>query len=288
MRITNLTLQRNLSAGLRGRLAAIGKAASQVSSGHRIQTVSDDPIDASQIMRMNSQLSDIDQFRRNGTFATAKLSTEDVAFSSLKDTLQQAKQLAMSTTASDPNDPTRQAAVSAIRQMRDHVIALGNTRVGDEYIFAGDLSTTQPFNAAGQFVGNTNTRTIPINDGVSIALNHSGQPTFTDAIGALDNLITQLGSGTPDQIQQAVPALEAATQQTLKNQAETGSRLKDIQDTAAQLATSNAALLDRRDAVQNVDPAEAIITLQSEQSALERAYAVVGRVLSTTLTDYLK
>ena len=288
MRITNLMLQNTLTSGLRGRLAAVARAASEVTTGNRIQTVSDGPIDAAQIMRMNSQLADIDQYRRNGTFATATLSVEDTALSSLNDVIQQAKQLAMSTTSSDPNDPDRQAALSAMQQLRQQVISLGNTRVGDQYIFGGDQSTTPPFTAAGAYVGDANTTQIAINDGVSVTINHSGQPLFTDALSALDGAITQLQTGNAAQIQASVPALDAAGQQALGAQSQTGARLQDIQTTGQQLATLSAQLADQRDAVQQVDPATAIVELQGEQSALERAYSVVGRVLQTTLTDYLQ
>jgi flagellar hook-associated protein 3 FlgL len=287
MRITNRMLQQNLTSGLRGRMEALARAARQVTTGRRLNTVSDNPVDASQVMRMDSQLRDIEQYRRNGTFATAKLSTEDVALSSLISVLQKAKSTAISTTSPDPTDPGRQAALSAVQQLKEQVIALGNTRVGDEYVFAGDRSTTAPFLANGNFVGDSNSRQIQINEGVSVSLTHSGQPLFTDALTSLDDLITQLQTGTPDQIQATLTAVGDATQQALRFQAETGARLKDIQETGTRLASLSASLADRRDGIVGVDPAEAIVALQQEQTALERAYAVVGRVMQTTLTDYL-
>ncbi|MFN8587734.1 MAG: flagellar hook-associated protein FlgL [Candidatus Eisenbacteria bacterium] len=283
-----MMLQKSLVSGLRGRMESIARAGAEASTGRRVRTVSDDPVDASQIMRMESQVRDIDQFRRNGTFATTKLSTEDVALSTLRDVMQRAKTLAMSTTSSDPTDPGRLAALASVRQLKEETVALGNTRVGNEYIFGGDRSTTAPFLADGTYVGDGNTRSVSINEGVSVSLNHSGQPLFTDAIASLDALIQQLQTGTSDQVSAAISDLESATQQVMQLQSETGARLKDISDTSAALAKQSAALLDRRDALRDVDPAESIIKAQTEQAALERAYAVVSRVLQSTLTDYLR
>lgn len=288
MRISTMMLQKSLTSGLRGRMESIARAAAEASTGRRVRTVSDDPVDAAQIMRMESQVRDIDQFRRNGTFATTKLSTEDVALSTVRDVLQRAKTLAMSSTSSDPTDAGRLAALASVRQLKEEVVALGNTRVGNEYIFGGDQSQSPPFLADGTYVGDANTRSIAINDGVSMSLNHSGQPLFTDAIASLDNLIQQLQTGTADQVSAAISDIEDATQQVMQMQSETGARLKDIADTSAALAKQSAALLDRRDALRDVDPAEAIIKAQTEQAALERAYAVVSRVLQSTLTDYLR
>ncbi len=288
MRITNLMIQMNLSSGLRGRLTAMSRAAAQANTGQRINTMSDDPVDASQIMRMESQVRDIDQFRRNGTFATTKLSTEDVAISSLRDVLSKAKKLAMTTTASDPNDPLRQAALREAQALRDQIISLGNTKVGNQYIFGGDASTTAPFRPDGSYVGTLTPQTVDINAGVSVAVNHPGQPLFTGAIWAVDELIQDLTTGTPEDISATAAGLDAAQNVALGIQSEVGSRLKDVKDATTMLATQSSALLDRRDALRDVDQATAIVQLQQEQSALERAYSVVGRVLQSTLTDYLK
>ena len=288
MRITNRMLQQNLTSGIHGRTAALARAARQVTTGRKLNTVSDNPVDASQVMRVDSQLRDIEQYRRNGTFATTKLSTEDVALSSLIGVLQQAKKAAMASTSPDPTDPGRQATAASVAQMREQAIALGNTRVGDEYIFGGDRSTTQPFLANGTYVGDAGTRRVSINDGVTVAVNHSGQPLFTDALAALDNLRVQLQTGTPAQIQSAIDDLEDATQLALRNQAETGARLQDIKDTGTRLASLAVSLADRRDGIVGIDPAEAIVQMQQEQTALERAYAVVGRVMQTSLTEYLR
>ncbi len=288
MRITNLMIQKNLMSGLRTRMTAIAKASSEASTGHRVNTVSDDPVDAAEIMRMQAQVGDIQQYQRNGTYATTKLSVEDTAISSLSATLATAKNLAMSTTSADPNDPSRRAALAEAQTLKEQLVALGNTRVGDQYIFGGDYNTAPPFQSNGTYVGNTGTQQVEITSGVSLPMTHAGQPLFTDAISSLNNLIAQLQSGTPDQISASVSSLESATQTALQTQSDVGARMQDVKTAGTQLASQSSALLDRRDALMNVDPAQAIMALQQEQGALAQAYAVIGRVMQASLTDYLK
>jgi len=288
MRITSLMMQMNLKSNLATRMSAIAKASEQASTGLRIETVSDDPVDASQVMSLQAQIADVEQYKRNGTFATTQLSTEDAALSSLRDAIASAKQLAMSTTSADPNDPTRQAALSQALALKDQIVALGNTRVGDQYVFGGDANTTPPFQSDGTYVGNSGAQQVTISDGVSVNVNHPGQPLFTDAITSINGLITQLQSGTPDQIAAATDSLQTADQTALETQSEIGSQLQNIQSTSSNLATQSSQLLDQRDALMNVDPATSLVTLQQQQTALEQAYAVVGRVLQTSLTDYLQ
>lgn len=287
MRITNQMLRQNLLSGLRGRMESLSQAATEAATGRRIQTISDDPVDASQLMRMQAQVRDVVQYRRNGTFAMTRLSTEDIALSTTLKTLQNAKDLVSASVSPDLNDPGRQAALAAVRQYKQQLVALGNTKVGNEYIFGGTRSTTPPFLADGTFVGDSNIRQVTINDGVSVDANHPGSAVFGPAMTALDNLITQLQSGTPEQVQASIADLQDATTSVMTTQAELGVSLKSIQQTGDQLALQQAALLDRRDAIANVDPAEAIVRLQAEQTALERAYSVINRVMSSNLTNYL-
>ncbi len=288
MRITNQMLQRSLTSGLRGRLQALERAAAEAATGRRVRSVSDDPIDASQVMRLEAQARDIEQYRRNGTFATTRLSAEDIALSSVLKSLRDAKDLAATTTSSDPSDPGRVAALAAVRQLKTQLVALGNTRVGNEYLFGGAQSTTPPFQADGTYVGDDTLRQVQIGDGVGLALNHEGGALFGGAMAAIDDLMTALQTGTPDDISATARDLESATQTIMRAQAETGSRLSEIEDSGVRLAKLQSHLLERRDTLVSVDPAEAIVRLQQEQAALERAYATIGRVMQATLTEYLR
>lgn len=288
MRITNQMIQRSLTSGLRGRLQALERAAAEAATGRRVRTVSDDPIDASQVMRLEAQSRDIEQYRRNGTFATTRLSAEDISLSSVLKTLRDAKDLAASTSSNDPNDPQRLAALSAVTQLKAQLVSLGNTRVGNEYLFGGAQTTRPPFQADGTYVGDAASRGVQVGDGVTLTVNHEGGALFGGAMAAIDDLMTALQSGTPADIAATTRDLESATQTVMRAQAETGSRLREIEDNGLRLAKVQSHLLERRDALVSVDPAEAIVRLQQEQAALERAYATIGRVMQATLTEYLR
>jgi len=45
---------------------------------------------------------------------------------------------------------------------------------------------------------------------------------------------------------------------------------------------------NRRSALADVDPAQAVVELQAQQTALQQAYAVTSKVLSLNLLDFLK
>ncbi len=138
------------------------------------------------------------------------------------------------------------------------------------------------------YLGDDNARQIEVDSGSQIVTNHSGGQLFGNALGALQALVQQLGSGTSAAVNGAVPTIDAAQQEALGLQTETGVILKQLDATSAAITSRETGLLNRRSTAQDVDPNQAAVQLLEAQNSLQAAYAATGRVLSLSLTDYLK
>ncbi len=288
MRISTRMLQDSALRSIRGNQETLARLQEQATTGRRVRTVSDDPGAATQIMRAEAEARDFEQFRLNGIEASTRMGTEDVVLTSARDLLKQASGLAVGVASRDPADPERQAMAAAIGQLRQELVAFGNTRVGNEYIFGGASSTTPPFQADGTYVGDDVVRQIEIDRGVLIPTNHAGDSVFSSALQGLADLEQELRTGTQASINTAMNDLQTAGDQIVLAQSETGTRLQQISATTNGLALRTANLLDQRDALRDVDPAEASVKVIMAQSALERAYAAISKVMSTNLLDYLR
>jgi flagellar hook-associated protein 3 FlgL len=288
MRISSQMLQRNALRGLGRSVESLANAQEEVASGRRIRTLSDGPIDASQIMRLDAHLRDVDQFRRNAAVANTRLSAEDVVLDAARELLHRARDLALSGAVDSPNDPLRQAALAEVRMIRDQLVSLGNTKIGNEFIFAGAETGNPPFRSDGTYIGDGTVRVAEIDDQVVIDTNHTGDSLFGLAFQALDALEVELQLGTPNTIQARISDIHQAEQQVLFSQTQVGSRMREIEFTGEHLTHRANDLTDRRELLRDVDPAEAVAKVLAAQTALERAYAVVGRVLSTNILDYLR
>jgi flagellar hook-associated protein 3 FlgL len=288
MRITNYMTQLAALRDIQSRQAAVAASQQQLITGRRIQTLSDDPIGASQVMQFEGTLRDVSQYRRNGTWATTRMGVEDAALTSTRDVLQQAKALTVSGATSSPTDPLRLNALAQVAQLRDQVLAMANTKVGDEYIFGGAQTGQPPFPPSGTYAGDTVVRNVQMDQGLLLPTNHTGDQVFAPVLAALDSLAQELTSGTPTTITAQFAVLDSANQVALGAQAELGSRMAEIQSADQALGTRAGQLLGRRDALRDVDPAEAAVKALSAQSSLERAYTAIGKILSTSLMDFLK
>jgi flagellar hook-associated protein 3 FlgL len=288
MRITSATMLLNAVRQLRAGQTTLSRAQSEAATGRRVNTMSDDPVSAASILHMQAEVREIDQFTRNGASATTRLSTEDSLLATVQSVLADARKVAMNATSNDPASPERQAALAQVNTMIEQMVSLGNTKIGGEYVLGGRRTDQPPFLADGTFVGDTTARQVEVDHGVTMSVNHTGDQVVSPAIAALQQLRTQIQSGTPQTIQATVTPLTAAGDTALQAQSAVGSRLLQVKQTAQDLGRRSAVLLDQRDAIRDVDPAEASVRLLASQSALERAYAVIGKVFSTSLINYLR
>ncbi len=288
MRISSRMFTDSALRSVRDGQEQLNRLQQQVTTGKRIRKVSDDPIEAAQVMQMQSSLRQLAQYQRNATEAATRLNTEDVTLTSARDLLEKARDLAIGVQGMDRFSPDRQAAITAIEQLRQQLVSLANTRLGSEYIFGGGQTTAPPFLRDGTYVGDDTVRQVEIEDGLLVGTNHPGSAYFEGALAGMAELERSLSAGTELQVSQAITGLEGAEDAMIQAQSETGATLQQIQSTRDSLAVRVASLADQRDSLALADPAQASIEALASQSALERAYAAIGKVLSTSLLDYLK
>lgn len=288
MRVTSTSMLLQTVRNLRTGQAAVQRAQAEAMTGRRVRTLSDDPLDAGQILRLEGEVRDLDQFARNGSSANVRLATEDAVLTSLRGVLARARTAAIGATMDDPAAPERQNALQEVRHLIEQAISLGNTRVGGEYIFAGVNTGTPAFAADGTYQGFGLPRTVQVDRGVNVTVNHTGDQVLSSAITALNALADRLALGTADDIRALQTSLDTVANGVLGAQAEVGSRQLQVKLAGQDLAQRSVTLLDLRDALRQADPAESAVRLNAAQSALERAYAVVGKVFSTSLIDHLR
>jgi flagellar hook-associated protein 3 FlgL len=288
MRITTRWLQQSSLQNLRRSTAAMARASAEATSGKRITTASDDPLDAGRIIRLNAELRDISRYQRNGTWATTRMATEDAVLSHARDLLAQARKLATAAVSLPADDPIRTTAVTQIQQLREQIVSLGNTRIGDEYLFAGGNSNNPAFLANGTYAGDSTAQQTEIDAGVLLKTTDTGDVVFNDALAALDDMQQQLQTGTAADIQTSINSVADASTDILTVQTALGGRMSEISSVATRLATRASKTAEQRDSIQTVDSAEAAVNLSTAQTALQQAYSVISKILSVNLLDYLK
>jgi flagellar hook-associated protein 3 FlgL len=290
MRISSSLLQQRVLRQLQGNLAQLAEAQAQAASGKRFDRMSQDPIAGTQVMTADRGLRAIDQYRRNTIAARARTDAEEAVLGQVTDLLARAKELALQEGSAGGTAATRSAARAEVDRILEQVIALGNTQVGTEYLFAGHQVSTQPFDGAGAYLGDDGVRSAEIGRDYGMVTNHTGRELLVNSgvIASLQALSTELGIGNLPAIGQTAFALDSAFNATQVLLVTNGARVRQI-DTAMQNSdATETSLILRRSELQDIDLEAATTHFVGVQNTLQAALLSASRVLNTTLTDYLR
>jgi len=154
----------------------------QISSGRRILSPSDDPIGSARSIELREAISRLEQFDRNATIVSTRLSTEESALSSVNNVLQRVRELALQANNATQSDETRSLIAIEVREHLENLVQLANQQDGNgSYLFSGNLEDTQPVGRMGStftYNGDQGQRFIQIGEGRQVADSDSGSSVF--------------------------------------------------------------------------------------------------------------
>ena len=297
MRITNNIVLRNSLAGLQRNSSEIQRLQTQLSSGIKVQTSSDDPTAASQIMASSSSLTALDQYKRNIDSATSRSAAEETALDQVNDILARAKELTLSQASDTATPATRLVAAKEMEQLFKQVVSIGSTRFGDAYLFGGDKATTSPFTVTGTGAGldftssnPAGTQMVQTGAGQSMIATHDGKEAFLDSgiLTAMRDATKAMAAGDQATTVGSLAGLDTAFDNVQLLLGDSGARTNGLQVAAQNLSALKVNLTTYRSGLQDIDIESAVTQLVQKQTAYQAAMMATSKVLSMSLTDYLR
>ncbi|MFC6644310.1 flagellar hook-associated protein 3 [Granulicella cerasi] len=173
---------------------------SELSSGLRVSSASDDPAAAAASVRMGSKIAQDDTFVQTASSLESRLQTADSALSSVVTQVTSAITLGVEGTNGTLTASNLQAIAQQLTSIRDQVVSLANTSYNGTYVFGG-TSDTQPYaSATSGYAGDADTQFASTPTGQKIATTMDGSSIFSssnaDLLGSLNNLIADFSAGT--------------------------------------------------------------------------------------------
>ena len=284
MRVTEQMRYDSVANNLSQLSSRQAKAAQEAQTGLRVNLPSDDPIAAAQLARLSASQSQVTA--RRSTINSVRGDAE-IAESSLQqasDLLAAAKDLAMQGSNGALGATDRATLALQVKDIRDQLIGIANTKGTSGYLFAGSKSETQPFSTTGAFNGNDDAHVVDIGNSTPSAVNASGAKAFTavggrDVFSALDTLYSALNSNDATAIAASFEGIDGSRSQLTLAQAAVGITLNkldasDSVQSALDLQTSKSMA-----ELGAADPAKAYSTLIQLNNALQRSVAVSKSIL---------
>ena len=159
----------------------------QLTSGHKIMKITDDPIASVNILNTNKQLGQIETFEQNVGMASAELSALDDLLDLANGYLSQAWDKAIQANNQTYGEGSLKALKVEIDEITKTMVDLANTQYNDNYIFSGANTKTQTYtmDENGNIVYNGTPQDNPdyvrqteVADGVFETINTTGDKVF--------------------------------------------------------------------------------------------------------------
>lgn len=303
MRVTTKMTADNSVYNLQQNRIKLDSLQEQISSEKKINTPSDDPIAARQLLDLEDKLKAGEQYQGNINKAKVWLKVTDSALGGIADMIKQAKSVAANI-GSGSSDPSVAAnAVSQLTEIKRQLVSMGNTQLGDQYIFSGFNDATAPFTYAAPpgpnaaYAGTTDDMNVAIDKGAGsqLAMNISGNRVLTsvgtsgvNVLNEIDNLIAGINTNNTAAITSAATQIDKASGEMTNLRSEIAGRQLRIDSAEKMIALNKNTVQSLIENIQNVDMIKAATELNQQKTAFEAALSATAKTSQLSLLDYLR
>lgn len=174
MRISTMMMFNNLVRNLTKATERSQEIQEVISTGKKINRLSDDPIGATRVIKYQSDLIKLSQYKENINYGNSWLSMSDSVLQDMQNLVSEAKNIAIAQSTSTVSRENRVQAAVAVQNLYDQLINYANTKLGGSYIFGGSITDSVPFNLDGIYNGNGDDLTVEILEGIKAKINLAG------------------------------------------------------------------------------------------------------------------
>ena len=296
MRVTNSMMVRNMLDNLQNNLDNLSDLNQKLGSGKVFQKPSDGPIEVSDSLNYKSILNRNSQYQRNLSQADNWLSASENALNSATDVIQRSRELTIYAATDSLTAADREQIAAEFKELRNEMIDISETKLGDNYIFSGQNLKEKPFTVIEnpdfelEYQGDNRGITRQLNDGVQMKINLSGERVFQDDIELLNDIYQELSNeeAGADEIGEYIADVEVSLNDFTKLRSELGAKTKRITMTESRLEAEELQMRKLQSQNEDADLAEVITELMMQESVYNASLASGSRIMQQSLVDFIR
>lgn len=299
MRVTQSMLSTNMLRNLSNSYSRMGTLQDQLNTGKKITRPSQDPVVAIKGIGYRTDLTKVEQYQRNLGEASNWLDTTDSTLDGVGQAIHRVKELTIDAANETKTDSDREAIAQEIAQIQKQIQDMANAKVGDKYVFSGTNTTDPLYNPNGapplydangflNSAGVDKPVNIAINDGVELQVNSEGKKIFGDIETLMTQLHTALVTPGGGDLNTLLGVIDDSLGQVLEARADVGARQNRVEMMNNRLETQNVVVTKQLSDNEDIDYAQAITDLITQESIHRAGLSIGGRIIQPSLVDFLR
>lgn len=287
---------------LSSRLDQYQRVQSQLATGKRILKPSDSPGDANRTLGLRAVQRAREQETRNAADAESWLNITDSQLQGAMERLGRARDLTVRG-ASSHDAEERRAIAAELRNVRDELVGIANFRNRGRPLFSG-FSDADPVGrtpAGWEYKGDSGAVTRRVGESDVVQINLTAPEVFgfpnpadplaapgRDVFSVLDTVITQLGAGNNAGLSNSIKVVDGARARVGDALAKVGAATNTVTSAVRRTEDTLLAIKGELAEIEDVDLAEAVMDLQTQESAYQATLQALARALPPSLVSFLR
>jgi flagellar hook-associated protein 3 FlgL len=272
----------------------------QLTSGKKLNVVSDAPDSVSPLLEARARLADNTQTQTNLGLVKTEVDTAETSLESAVSLVEQVRTWGSQAADGLNGAATQTTLANQITGALQQIVSLANTSVDGRYLFSGDSDQTQPYSfdatqpvPTGAYQGSAATRQVRLPDGSTFSVANSAQQIFDSSdptksvfasITAMQNAVA---SNDPTAIATALPNVATALTYLNQQLAFYGNVQTRVASGLESTANSDVTWKSQISSLEDADATAAVLQLNTASVDYNAALASRAKIPQKSLFDYL-
>ena len=287
-------------SGLRRIQGRIAKAQREITSGRRINTVSDAPTELSGLLSLRSDLARVEQIGTNLGRVKNEVDRGEQVLAAAVKLGERARVLGAQGANTTTPTASRKALAGELNVLLEQMVTLSNSTVEGRYIFAGDNDQSQPYqidpappNPISAYGGGAATRQVLHPSGSTFGAAKTADEIFDNpdaaknVFASIRALRDALEADDEAAINAALPGVDSSGQHLIEMQASYGAFQGRVEEALKASREASVRIQAQLSTVEDADLSESILELQQGVRDQEAALQARSKVPRGSLFDYL-
>jgi flagellar hook-associated protein 3 FlgL len=273
----------------------------QLTSGLRINNVSDAPDQVGQVLQLKADISRNDQIKTNLTTVQAEVNAAESAINTAGSLMDKAVQLASQANNTTTTVDQRKLLATQVEALMTEMVNLANMKFENRYVFSGNNDQVQPYagldltqaNGVGTYQGSANNKQVEGSNGSNLTVSLTAAQIFdggdatTSVFQVLTSLYNDLMTNNTANLSADSANLSTASAYLSAQQAQYGNFQNQISDALTYQGQLDTQFQAQLSAVQDADPIAAATALTQGQTSLQAALQAEAAMPKKSLFDYI-
>ena len=299
MRVATISIYNNSKYQLGKTFSEYGEAVDTINTGKKIKTPADDPVGFSQVIDIDSTLSQMDQLHKNIDTGLTWLTNSETTLDSIRETILDTKVTAIAAVNGSYNSDDFDTATDQVGELLSQMVDFANSNVNGQYLFSGTKTDTKPYELdttavpPATYFGNQENFSVSSGTGSRTDVGYPGSEIFGDVTAGDDIFsllvemqtdLTTTGGANLDTI---MTELDAHYENVINVISNIGAKATRLETKESVINDFEVTFEEQKSNLEDVDLAEAATDLALRQTAYEAVLSATSKIISLSLVDYI-